>query len=601
MAQSFNLKAVISAVDRVTGPMKKINAALRSPIKAVRDVATSAGSAGAAIGNSLGPLAAITGGAGIGGLALGLGKMVSVNAQFEDFQATLETIEGSVDKARSSLAWVSDFAATTPFQMDQVTDAFVKLKAYGIDPQAGALKAAGDAAAAMGKPLEAAVEAMADAMTGENERLKEFGIKAETVGNKISYHWRENGKRMAAVVNKDDTDAILRTVEGIWKSRFDGAMERRSKTWNGMWSNMQDIFSMFMTSIGNAGIFDVMKGELQGVLDTLGQWQKDGTIKKVAAEISGVLTAALKDIKGRLASVDWKAAWEGIKNFGRSVQSAVDAVGGWGNALIILAVIINAQTLVAVVELMASVGRLGMSLVGLGVKAIMALVPMLASFGAAMLPVIASTWAWTVALLANPMTWIVLGVVALMAALFALAAGIAWVVTHWDKFKAAVVEVGEAIQGAFSASIDWAAQKLAGFISYATQSWENLKAFFSGDFGQMKMPTFDVGVSSQPPVQAAVKAANTNVPAAAVAAANTNIPAATGAPAPVSPGAPPSPALMLAGGRMGGAGEARVVGEVVMRFENAPQGFRVSDASSNQPGLHLRPDVGYRMMSVVGG
>ena len=44
----------------------------------------------------------------------------------------------------------------------------------------------------------------------------------------------------------------------------------------------------------------------------------------------------------------------------------------------------------------------------------------------------ASAWAFTAALLANPITWIVVGVVALVAAL-------AYVVTHWDSVKAAAV------------------------------------------------------------------------------------------------------------------------------------------------------------------
>jgi len=65
----------------------------------------------------------------------------------------------------------------TPYPTE-VTDAFVKLKAYGIDPQAGALLAAGNAASAMGKGLNQAVEAIADAQTelaeGSNPQAKEL-------------------------------------------------------------------------------------------------------------------------------------------------------------------------------------------------------------------------------------------------------------------------------------------------------------------------------------------------------------------------------------------------------------------------------------------
>ena len=38
-------------------------------------------------------------------------------------------------------------------------------------------------------------------------------------------------------------------------------------------------------------------------------------------------------------------------------------------------------------------------------------------------------------------------------------------------------------------------------------------------------------------------------------------------------------------------------GALVMRFENAPPGFRVDPATSNQPGLSITPKVGYRLLS----
>ena len=70
-------------------------------------------------------------------------------------------------------------------------------------------------------------------------------------------------------------------------------------------------------------------------------------------------------------------------------------------------------------------------------------------FTAPLWGVITATWAWTVALLANPLTWIVLGIVALIAAIVAL-------VMHWDKVKVAMGKVWEWMKGA------WAGMKAAG-------------------------------------------------------------------------------------------------------------------------------------------
>ena len=76
--------------------------------------------------------------------------IIQTNAQFERFAIVLETIDGSAKKAQKDLAWITNFAKTTPYEIDQVTAAFVKLKAYGFDAQKD-LRVLGDTAAAMGK------------------------------------------------------------------------------------------------------------------------------------------------------------------------------------------------------------------------------------------------------------------------------------------------------------------------------------------------------------------------------------------------------------------------------------------------------------------
>lgn len=70
-------------------------------------------------------------------------------------------------KARESLAWVSEFATKTPYELNETTEAFVKLRAYGLDPKNGLLQILGDKSAAMGKDINQAVEAIADAVTGK--------------------------------------------------------------------------------------------------------------------------------------------------------------------------------------------------------------------------------------------------------------------------------------------------------------------------------------------------------------------------------------------------------------------------------------------------
>lgn len=229
-----------------------------------------------------------------GAMATGMGllgrSVINTSAQFETYQATLETIEGSAEAARQSLDWISDFGKTTPYDVAQVTEAFVALKAYGIDPIANdALRTLGDTAAAMGKPLNQAVEAFADAATFEFERLKEFGIRAQQQGDEVTFTWTKNGQQMSETVKKNSED-VRRFLLETMGDRFGGAMDRQSRTFRGITSNIGDTWTDFQRRVGEAGFFDNVKGKLQGFLDTLNRLDEDGTLDRWAANTSAVLS-----------------------------------------------------------------------------------------------------------------------------------------------------------------------------------------------------------------------------------------------------------------------------------------------------------------------
>ena len=73
-------------------------------------------------------------------------------------------------KAAQMMAWAVDFANKTPFETDSIVEATVRLQSYGIDAQK-TMTQIGDMAGVMNKDIMQAVEAVADAQTGELERL----------------------------------------------------------------------------------------------------------------------------------------------------------------------------------------------------------------------------------------------------------------------------------------------------------------------------------------------------------------------------------------------------------------------------------------------
>jgi hypothetical protein len=260
------------------------------------------------VGRTLGVVAAAAGAAVAAGVGLLARNVISVNAQFEKYQATLETIEGSAEKAKNSLDWIANFAKTTPYEVDELTQSFVKLKSYGLDPMDGTMTVLGDTAAAMGKTLNQAVEAFADATSNEFERLKEFGIRSNQTKDSVTFTWIEGGKEMTKTMAKNSKE-ILGFLNETMGRKFSGAMLRQSKTWSGMMSNLSDSWSDFMRRIGNAGFFDTVKRRLADVLDTLARWSEDGTIDKASTALSGAFTAAAEGASVVLERLRNHVAW----------------------------------------------------------------------------------------------------------------------------------------------------------------------------------------------------------------------------------------------------------------------------------------------------
>ena len=260
-----------------------------------------------------------------GGAAFGLKKVIEISSQFEQFQVILEKTEGSAAGAQKAMDWVKDFGAKTPYEIGEVMEAFVKLRAYGIDPTQGTLKSLGNASSAMGKDLMSAIEMIADAQTGEFERLKEFGIRASKAGDKVTFSYQNNGKTMTKVAKATGTE-IEKALTGIFDERFGGMMDRQSKTMAGMWSNMKDQAANFFLSIGNAGFADTLKARLGSVLETVNAMAADGRLAAWAENISAKLSVMTEKAFDFIQNTDWKRVADGLMSIVNATVAVVEGL-----------------------------------------------------------------------------------------------------------------------------------------------------------------------------------------------------------------------------------------------------------------------------------
>lgn len=321
----LNLRVLIQAVDRATGPVRRVARALRVDLpnasriggRALRSLTGLATRAAQALG-------AIAGFS-FGALSVGA---IRTGAKFEQFGAVLETIEGSAAKAEASMAWVEEFAKTTPYELDQVMEAFVALRAYGIDPTDGTLRTLGDTASAMNKSLMQAVEMFADAQTGEFERLKEFGVRGSAAGAQVRLTYQQAGREVVKT-SKKSGDAIRENLLGIFDSRFAGAMERQSRTAKGLWSNLMDWLTSFQRQIADAGLFDFVKAELAALLAQVNAAAANGQLAEWAAQISAAMVQMLVSVKALITGIDWVAFTTGIIDAANGFARFMDFIGGF--------------------------------------------------------------------------------------------------------------------------------------------------------------------------------------------------------------------------------------------------------------------------------
>lgn len=195
---------------------------------------------------------------GTGAVALG-GLILTAGGQVEKLKtALLTTFQGSQKEAGKAFTQIKNFTKSTPFQLNEVLDGFIKLKNMGLNPSQKALTSYGDTASAMGKSLNQMVEAVADAATGEFERLKEFGIRTSVEGDRVKFTFKGVTKEVGKN-SKEIEDYLMK----LGQTNFAGGMERQSKTLFGLLSTLKD--DIFLTFSDLAETTGLMQGAKDGI------------------------------------------------------------------------------------------------------------------------------------------------------------------------------------------------------------------------------------------------------------------------------------------------------------------------------------------------
>lgn len=191
---------------------------------------------------------------GFQGLKNTFSAIFNANNSFEQLSGSLKTVTGSAKGAQEAFALIEKFAIDTPYQLNEIVEAFIRLKALGLEPSEAALTSYGNTASAFGKNILDFVGAVVAATVGEFERLKTFGIKAKVVNDEVSFTFA--GVTTKVKKNAAEIEKYLRSLGDV---NFAGAMSEQMKTMSGVLSNIEDGFEKMCREIGKNGLNDALK------------------------------------------------------------------------------------------------------------------------------------------------------------------------------------------------------------------------------------------------------------------------------------------------------------------------------------------------------
>lgn len=253
----------------------------------------------------------------LGGTYLGLGALkkafnnvIGTGAKFEQLQVQINSLMGGIEAGESATVWIKEFARNTPASLDAVTQGFVKLKAFGIDPMDGAYQSIVDQTAKLGfsqEKLDGVILAVGQAWTkqklqGEEAlQLIERGVPvwdllAEATGRNVVE------LQKLSTQGKLGRKEIKLLLDQMGKSSIGAAREQMS-TWNGLWSNMTDVFTNFVNDIAQNGVLDYFKQQLTDLKNKAEELASSGELERYAKAIADFMVGGAKAVKGLITTL----------------------------------------------------------------------------------------------------------------------------------------------------------------------------------------------------------------------------------------------------------------------------------------------------------
>lgn len=238
-----------------------------------------------------------------------LGKQIlDVMSNFEQLEIRMRSVMGGIKEGEQATAWIKTFAKNTPLEVNQVTEAFIRLKNYGLNPMDGTLQAITDQSAKFGNVQEtlgrislAVGQAWSKQKLQGNEilQLTEAGVPVWDMLSRVT------GKNVAELQKLSEQgklgrDVIKALIDEMGRASG-GAAHAQMETMSGKWSNFVDTVTNALDVFRKGGALDGIKNIISDVTEGIGKLEASGALEQwasAAATVVNDVVAVLRELWG---------------------------------------------------------------------------------------------------------------------------------------------------------------------------------------------------------------------------------------------------------------------------------------------------------------
>lgn len=291
MASRKDVDIRISATDATASGFSRTRAGLQSISTQLEKLRNEAKLVGAAIVTFQAAIRPA-----FGALQSQITGLVQSGREFETLRAQFAGLLGSIEAGEEAISWVDRFAEGVPFQTSQVAEAFVKLKAFGLDPTNGSLRALTNQASLLGgsqETLEGIILAVGQAwakqkLQGEEIlQLVERGVPVWELLEKATGRNAVELQKLSSE-GKLGRDVIADLIKDIDKFAA-GSNERLVGSLGGQLALITDNWERFQKQVGNSGLNDFIRDTAEEVNKLFADLRDSGQLDQIARSISDTI------------------------------------------------------------------------------------------------------------------------------------------------------------------------------------------------------------------------------------------------------------------------------------------------------------------------